>query len=109
MVVLSAIGVALIGLFTWAGMQSNLWVELKAMLRLPWGLVSLVDLSVGIIAVAFWISVIERRWWPTAGWILLLLCLGNLATVLYLLNRLRRSESISTALSPRTDTTSPTT
>ena len=101
MVVLSAIGIALIGLFVWAGMQSSLWGELQSIVRLPWGLVTLIDLSVGLIVVALWIAVLERRWWPTAGWIALLLCLGNLATVIYLLNRFRRSDSILGALTPQ--------
>lgn len=100
MVVLSATGIALISLFVWAGMQSSLWTELQSIARSPWGLVTLVDLSVGLIVVAAWIAVMEQRWWRTLGWIVLLLCFGNLTTVVYLLNRIRRSDSILGALTP---------
>lgn len=91
-------GALLLGLIIWAGLQSNLATELQGVAEMPWGLVTLADLSIGLIVVAMWIAVLERRWWPTVAWIVLLFCLGNLVTVAYFLFRLRRYGSLSAAM-----------
>lgn len=98
--VFAVIGVTMVGLIIWAGARSNLWDELVAIARIPWGLVTLADLSAGLLFVAFWIALMERRWWPTAGWIVLVFCIGNLATAIYLCVRIRRCGSLMEAFTP---------
>ena len=47
---------------------------------------------------AVWVVVLERRWWSAAIWILLMAGFGNLVTLLYFINRLRRFETVQAAL-----------
>lgn len=92
--------VVLVTAIVWAGLQSNLWAELSATAELPWGLVTITDLSAGLLIVALWIAAMERRWWPTVGWVVLLACLGNVITVVYLMIRIWRSDSVIDAITP---------
>ncbi|MCB9858569.1 MAG: DUF1475 family protein [Phycisphaerales bacterium] len=95
-----AISVTMVCLIFWAAAQANLWIDLVAIVRLPWGLVTLADLSFGLFFIALWIAHLERRVWPTAMWIVLLLVLGNLATAIYLLVRLYKCRSLTEVLTP---------
>lgn len=97
-VVFGGAAAALLALIVWAGFQSNLWDELRAMGRIPWGLVTLADLTAGLVVAAVWVVVLERRWWSAAIWILLMAGFGNLVTLLYFINRLRRFETVHEAL-----------
>jgi hypothetical protein len=66
-----------------------------------WGLVTLADLYVGLLISGIWIALLERRWWPTVGWFVGLMCLGNLVTAVYFLQRMLRARALSAAfLSP---------
>lgn len=68
----------------------------------PWGLATLVDVAVGLVAIAAWLWVVEPRPWARAVWIPLLFVLGNLVTLAVLLLRLRHSEdAASWLLRPR--------
>lgn len=91
----------LVGLILWAARQGSLWEGLRATAGPPWGLVTLVDLSAGIAVVAIWISILERRWWISAAWIVLLLCLGNLVALVYVVVRLLRHRSVADAFTRR--------
>ena len=64
-----------------AGSFSN---EGGALLAMPWGRVTLIDLSVGFVIFLLWIGYREASPLRIAGWALLMLCLGNLASCFYL-------------------------
>lgn len=73
--------------FFWAGSQANLIASLSAIFKDPWGAVTFLDLYVGLSVIAAWIFVVERQKWVAVVWTVALMCLGNFATVLYLLIR----------------------
>jgi|GEM_PF-561130 len=101
-IVFSCLGATLLGLIIWAARAENLWQTLLAMLRTRWGVVTLVDLLIGLLIFGTWIAALERRWWPTIGWMIGLACLGNLVTVVYFLLRPRATDSLAEAFSPKT-------
>jgi hypothetical protein len=53
------------------------------LLRMPWGIVSLVDLYVGFILFSGWIAYRERSWLRAAAWIVLVMLLGFFTVSLY--------------------------
>jgi hypothetical protein len=69
--------------------------------REPWGLATLVDLAVGLGFVAAWMSLVEARRWRLGLWLPLLVCLGNVATLLFLLARWPGCGSIRAWLTER--------
>lgn len=64
---------------------------LGQLLTMPWGVVTLLDLSIGLLFVAAWITVVEPRPLYAAGWIIALFLLGNMVTLIFLLWRTRRA------------------
>jgi hypothetical protein len=67
----------------------NVLNGLRHLLDNPWGLVTLLDLGVGLLFVAAWIAVMEPRPWCAALWIVALFALGNVTTLIFLLWRTR--------------------
>ena len=53
----------------------------------PWGVVTLLDLGVGLLFVAVWLALVEPSPWRAAVWIVALFLLGNVVTLTYLLCR----------------------
>ena len=64
-------------------------IGLQRMLADPWGIVTLLDLSIGLLFVAAWICVMEPRPLFAVGWIIALCMLGNTVTLIFLLLRTR--------------------
>ncbi len=62
---------------------------LRRLLNDPWGVVTLLDLGVGLLFVAAWMAVMEPRPWCAALWIAALFVLGNVITLVFLLWRTR--------------------
>ncbi len=63
-----------------------------ALLRNPWGVVSLVDLYVGFILFSLWIGFRESQAWVAAIWIVLMMVLGFFTASVYVLVVLRQSK-----------------
>jgi hypothetical protein len=61
------------------------------LLRMPWGIVSLVDLYAGFSLYSIWIVYRECSWWRAAIWVLLMMILGFWTGALYTLLALLRS------------------
>lgn len=82
------LGLLLAGIIV-AADQSSVLTGLRRLLAEPWGVVTLLDLSVGLLFVAVWIAVIEPRPLYAALWIIGLALLGNVVTLVFLLWRTR--------------------
>lgn len=79
---------AMAAILGYAALQGDFAVDGAALLRNPWGLVSIVDLYVGFILFALWISYRERGILRKLVWIALLMGLGFFAGSLYVLQAL---------------------
>ncbi|MCP5458204.1 MAG: DUF1475 family protein [Gammaproteobacteria bacterium] len=55
----------------------------------PWGFATLLDLKVGLLFVAAWLTVMESRPLYATLWIVALFALGNVVTLAFLLCRTR--------------------
>lgn len=90
--------------------QGSVWAGLKHLLTEPWGIVTLMDLGVGLLFVAAWIGVMEPRPLCAAIWIIALFFLGNVVTLVFLLWRTRyvtRFSDLFLPLSHRSDRLEP--
>jgi len=74
--------------------KHNLLASLHAILSDPWGLVTLLDLGVGLLFVATWIALVEPRPICASLWIAALFVLGNVVTLTYLLWRTRNATQL---------------
>ena len=70
-----------------AGNHSNVLAGLRYVIANPWGMVTLLDLGVGLLFVAVWLALVEPSPWRAAVWIIALFLLGNVVTLTYLLWR----------------------
>ena len=57
--------------------------EGRALLSMPWGIVSLVDLYVGFTLFSAWIVFRERSWSRSLVWVILMMTLGFFTASLY--------------------------
>jgi hypothetical protein len=80
--------------------QTNVLAGLKRVLAEPWGVVTLLDLSIGLLFIAAWITVIESRPLYAAAWIIALLIFGNVITLILLLWRTREAKDFSDLFLP---------
>ena len=69
----------------------NLTVEGRALIDMPWGRVSLLDIYLGLLLFSFW--VLWREKFSIAGfcWSFLIIILGNLASCIYILKSCREA------------------
>lgn len=67
----------------------------------PWGLVTLLDLGIGLLFVAAWIAVMEPHPLCAAAWIAALFLLGNAVTLAFLLWQTRKAERFVDLFLPR--------
>lgn len=74
-----------------AGNHSNVFNGLHHVIANPWGIVTLLDLGVGLLFIAVWLALVEPSPWRAALWITALFILGNVVTLAYLLSRTCRA------------------
>ena len=72
----------------------------SALVALPWGRVTLVDLYAGFFVAAVWIVATERTWKHALFWLVVLACLGNVATLAIFTLRGLRAEDVGEVLLP---------
>ncbi|MGB2681007.1 MAG: DUF1475 family protein [Candidatus Competibacter sp.] len=77
-----------------ASYQVNLLEGFRQLAAQPWGLVTLLDLSVGLLFVAVWIALVEPNPWRAGAWIIALFLLGNVITLSFLLSRTCRARRL---------------
>lgn len=82
---------AMTGILIYGFTRGDFLAEGAALLRMPWGLVSLVDLYVGFVLFSFWIAFREKALLPSVIWIGLMMVLGFWTGALYTLIALQTS------------------
>lgn len=65
--------------------------EARALVGMPWGLVAVIDVYVGLLFFSAWMIFREQSWLRGALWLLAFLGLGNLATAIYLIKALNEA------------------
>lgn len=70
-----------------ASNHSHVLAGLRHVIADPWGIVTLLDLGIGLLFVAIWLALVEPNRWRAVAWITALLLLGNVITLAYLLSR----------------------
>jgi hypothetical protein len=73
----------------WGAVSGELAVEGRALLSMPWGLVSLVEIYAGITLFACWIFWREVSSVRAGAWTLAVVLVGNLVSCVYVLLALR--------------------
>lgn len=91
-IAVAVLALVLLGVIVWAiaqtGSLSDFRYETEALLEQPWGLVSIVDLYVGLGMIAMIMVLTERSFVAGVLWALPLFVLGNIWTAVWLLLRL---------------------
>ena len=77
-----------------ASSHSNVLAGLRHVIADPWGVVTLLDLGVGLLFVTVWLALVEPSPRRAAAWIVALLLLGNVVTLAYLLSRTCRARQL---------------
>lgn len=65
--------------------------EARALAGMPWGLVAIIDVYIGLLFFSVWMIFRERNWPRGALWLLAFLGLGNLATAVYVIKALNEA------------------
>ncbi len=88
---------------TWGFTVGHFWTEGSVLMRLPWGIISVIDVYTGASLFSGWIAYRERSVWKTFLWTVLIFVMGNWATTLYALLAFRSSSGDARAfwLGPR--------
>ncbi len=82
---------AMTGILIYGFTVGNFSTEGSKLLRMPWGIVSLVDLYVGFALFSYWIVYREKKWLPSIIWVILMMVLGFWTASLYTLLELQKS------------------
>lgn len=93
------LGILLAAILVASG-YSDVLTGLENLLADPWGIVTLIDLGIGLLFVAAWMAVVEPRSLHAAVWIVALFLLGNVVTLVFLLCRTRSAKRFSDLFLP---------
>ncbi len=77
--------VIMAGTILYAALYGNFRTEGAALLEMSWGLVSLVDIYLGLLMFSFWVLWREQFSLPGLVWVLFIITLGNMVSCLYVL------------------------
>jgi hypothetical protein len=94
------VALALLLCIVWAASASGVLAGLRYLAGDRWGIVTLLDVYAGALVVAIWMWVCERRFGTWCLWLLALLCLGHLVSLVYLLLRISRSQTLLQVFTP---------
>lgn len=76
---------------TWGFSVGDFWEEGSQLMRMPWGVISVIDIYTGVALFSGWVAFRERSRAKVAAWVLSFIVLGNLATSAYVLLALKTS------------------
>ena len=84
-------------LFVWmcyvvitTSLNSNLFKEWDSLGAIPWMRATLWDFYTNVVVIFFWLCYKEKYLWVKAIWLVLLVCLGSIASCVYVLIQLFR-------------------
>lgn len=93
MKIISAIGIFLMtAAIIFGFVQGNFSEEGSILLKMPWGIVSMIDLYVGFTLFSCWIWYREKELWKKFTWIFLMMTLGFFTGSLYVFLALMKSK-----------------
>jgi Protein of unknown function (DUF1475) len=85
------------GIFVWmtvltirTSLSVSLWSAWNSFAGNPWAVATLYDAYFGFITFWVWVAYKEKAMWSRILWLVLILCLGNMAMSLYVLIQLFR-------------------
>lgn len=82
-------------------LESNLFIELSELIKIPWMRATLYDFYANVLFIFLWIAWKEKNNFKKVLWLILLVCLGSIATCIYLLKELfalKNEEDLFTVL-----------
>ncbi len=85
---------AMMVLFVVSTREMGLISGLRSVAETWWGITTLADLGVGLVFVAAWICLLEKRTWTRVPWVVSVFLFGNFATLVYLLLRCRAASTV---------------
>ena len=100
-ILFAAIFIWMVVLTVRTSMQVSLWSSWNAFSGNPWAVATLYDAYFGFITFWVWVAYKERTMWLRLLWLVLILCLGNIAMSFYMLlqlHRLKSEDSLETLL-----------
>lgn len=86
--ILSIIGAFMVWEIIDTSLESNLFEEWDNLSGIPWMEATLVDFYANVFCIFLWVIYKEQSHWRKALWLILLICLGSVATILYLIKEL---------------------
>lgn len=89
-IVFASIFVWMVVLTVRTSIEVPLWTAWNAFAGNPWAVATLYDAYFGFITFWIWVAYKERTLWARVLWLVLILCLGNIAMSLYMLIQLFR-------------------
>ncbi|NKB35644.1 MAG: DUF1475 domain-containing protein [Gammaproteobacteria bacterium] len=84
--------VLMFGSIIYAILNGDLPIEGAQLMAMPWGIVSLVDIYLGLLLFSVWVMWREQNSLSAIVWVLLVLSLGNLLSCLYILKVVLESQ-----------------
>jgi hypothetical protein len=81
----ASILVVMVSVTAWASFDSNVWLGVGEVWRVPWARATLFDAYAGFLAIFAWIAWREPRALARVSWFVLLMALGNIAVAAYVL------------------------
>lgn len=85
--------IAMIAAFYYGARTGHLWTDFPELVGNPWGIVTLIDIYVGFALFSCWVVWRERSGITAAGWVFLIMLLGNIAASLYVIVALNACQS----------------
>lgn len=85
-------------------LESNLFLELPALIQIPWMRATLFDFYANVLCLFIWIGWKEKVLWKKILWLLFMVTMGSVATCIYLLKTLfalKPGEPLSTVFTKR--------
>ena len=73
-------------------LKSNLFAEWNFLASIPWMRATLWDFYANVMFIYLWVFYKERNWGMRARWLVLLVCLGSIATALYVFIQLMKQK-----------------
>lgn len=86
----SVIFLAMTAVTIHASLQVSLWSAWDSFAANPWAVATLYDAYFGFLTFYAWVAYKERTWLSRLSWLVLIMCLGNIAMSVYVLIQLFR-------------------